>query len=103
MKALSTRMGTGTAAGRAVGMYAPFCGVVIAGCTNLLCMRNDELWHGVMVKDAEGNEHGTRMLTQGGQGGRPAPLALQFHRIPTHFLLNLHGFSRKLPTFGPPD
>ena len=31
------------------------------------------------------------MLTQGGQGGRPAPLALRFHRIRTHFLLNLYG------------
>ena len=28
------------------------------------------------------------MLTQ---GGRPAPLASQLHRIPTHFLLNSHG------------
>jgi hypothetical protein len=28
--------------------------VVIAGCTNLLCMRNDELWHGVMVHAAPG-------------------------------------------------
>jgi hypothetical protein len=31
------------------------------------------------------------LLTQGGQGGRPAPLASRLHRIPTHFLLNLHG------------
>ena len=31
------------------------------------------------------------MLTQGGQGGRPAPLASRLHRIPTHLLLNLHG------------
>jgi hypothetical protein len=32
------------------------------------------------------------MLTaQGGQGGRPAPLASRLHRIPTHFPLNLHG------------
>ena len=30
------------------------------------------------------------MLTQGGQGGRPAPLASRLHTIPTHFLLNLH-------------
>jgi 3-carboxy-cis,cis-muconate cycloisomerase len=30
------------------------------------------------------------MLTQGGQGGRPAPLASRFHRIPTHFPLNIH-------------
>jgi hypothetical protein len=31
-----------------------------------------------------------------GQGGPPAPLASRFHRIPTHFLLNLHGLSWKL-------
>ena len=31
------------------------------------------------------------MLTQGGQGGHPAPLASRLHRIPTHFLLSLHG------------
>ena len=31
------------------------------------------------------------MLTQGGEGGRPAPLASRFHRVPTHFILNLHG------------
>ena len=31
------------------------------------------------------------MLTQGGQGGRPAPSAPRLHRIPAHFLLNLHG------------
>jgi hypothetical protein len=30
----------------------------------------------------------TGMLTQGSQGG---PLALRFIRIPTHFLLHLHG------------
>ena len=45
----------------------------------------------------------SRMLTQGGQGGRPAPFASRLHQISTHFLLNLHVFSRKLPTFGPPD
>ena len=33
----------------------------------------------------------TGMLTQGGQGGRPATLAPRFHSIPTHFSLNLHG------------
>jgi hypothetical protein len=32
------------------------------------------------------------MLTQGGQGGRPAPLASRLHRTPTHFPLNFHGF-----------
>ena len=31
------------------------------------------------------------MLTQGGQGGHPAPLASRLHRIPIHFLLHLHG------------
>jgi hypothetical protein len=38
--------------------------------------------------------HGGRyagMLTQGGQGGHPAPLASRLHTIPTHFLSNLHG------------
>jgi hypothetical protein len=35
------------------------------------------------------NEAG--VLTQGGQGGRPAPLASRLHTIPTHFLPNLHG------------
>ena len=41
------------------------------------------------------------MLTQGGQGGRPAPLASRLRRIPTHSLLNLQGILWKLPTFGP--
>jgi hypothetical protein len=31
------------------------------------------------------------VLTQGGQGRRPAPLAFRLHSIPTHFLLNVHG------------
>ena len=31
------------------------------------------------------------MLTQGGQGGHPPPLASRLYRIPTHFLLSLHG------------
>ena len=31
------------------------------------------------------------MLTQEAHGGRPAPLASRLHRIPTQFLLNLHG------------
>ena len=31
------------------------------------------------------------MLTQGDQGGCPAPLASGLHRIPIHSLLNLHG------------
>jgi hypothetical protein len=42
------------------------------------------------------------MLTQGGQGGRPAPLAPRLYRVPTHFRLNLYGIEWKLPTFGPP-
>jgi hypothetical protein len=33
------------------------------------------------------------MLTQGGQGGRPALLAARFHRIPSCFPLNLHAIS----------
>jgi alpha-galactosidase len=33
----------------------------------------------------------SRDANSGGQGGRPAPLASRFHRIPTHFILNLHG------------
>ena len=35
--------------------------------------------------------HEAGVLTQGGQGGRPAPLASRWQRIPTHFLLSLHG------------
>ena len=31
------------------------------------------------------------LLTQGRQGGHPAPLASRLHRVPTHFLSNLHG------------
>jgi hypothetical protein len=37
------------------------------------------------------NELGAGMLTQGGQGGRPASLDSRLYRIPTHILLNLHG------------
>ena len=37
------------------------------------------------------NKCASGMLTQGGQGGRPAPLTSRLYRIPTHFLLNLHG------------
>jgi hypothetical protein len=33
------------------------------------------------------DEYEAGVLTQGGQGGRPAPLASRLHRIPTHFLL----------------
>jgi hypothetical protein len=40
---------------------------------------------------AGGGLSSSGMLTQGGQGGRPAPLASRLHKIPTHFLLNLHG------------
>ena len=43
------------------------------------------------------------LLTQGGQGRCPAPLASRLHRIPTHFLLNSHGIAWKIPTFAPPD
>jgi hypothetical protein len=42
------------------------------------------------------------MLTQGGGERRPAPSASRLHRIPTYFLLNLHGVWWKLPTAGPP-
>ena len=35
--------------------------------------------------------HAPGMLTQGAQGGRPAPSASRMHRIPTHFPLNFHG------------
>ena len=38
MKLLASKLGPATTVGRVVGMYAPFCGVVLAGCTNLLCM-----------------------------------------------------------------
>jgi hypothetical protein len=41
------------------------------------------------VKLSGGQKPG--LLTQGGQGGRPAPLASRLHRIPTRFLSNLHG------------
>jgi hypothetical protein len=39
-------------------MLAPFFGVVTAGCTNLLCMRNDELRNGVIIRDPAGNDVG---------------------------------------------
>jgi hypothetical protein len=45
---------------------------------------------------------GPGMLTQGGKGGRAAPLASRLHRIPTRVPLSLHGISWELPTFGPP-
>lgn len=51
--ATGKRMGTGPV-GRAVTMFAPFCGVVVAGCTNLLCMRNDEIRKGVIIRDPSG-------------------------------------------------
>jgi hypothetical protein len=41
-------------------------------------------------------------LTQGGPGGRPAPLAARLNRIPAPFRLNLHGIAWKLPTFAHP-
>ena len=37
------------------------------------------------------------MLTQEGWGGLPGPLAARLHRIPTHFILYLHGVAWKLP------
>ena len=38
-----------------------------------------------------GGGRGAGLITQGGQGGHPAPLASRLYRIPTHFLLSLHG------------
>jgi hypothetical protein len=35
--------------------------------------------------------HEPGLLTQRGQGGHAAPLTSRLHRIPAHFLLNLHG------------
>jgi actin beta/gamma 1 len=46
----------------------------------------EKIWHHTFY-----NELCAGLLTQGGQGGHPAPLASRSHRIPTHFLLNLHG------------
>ena len=50
-------------------------------------------------------EHGADQgcKLEGDQGGHPAPLPSRLHtcRIPTHFLLDLHGIEWKLPTFGP--
>ena len=37
---------------------APFCAVVFGGWASLVCMRQDELVQGVMLKDEAGNEHG---------------------------------------------
>jgi hypothetical protein len=45
----------------------------------------------------------TRAANSRGQGGRPAPLACRFHRIPTHVPLNLHTICWKLPTDDPVD
>jgi hypothetical protein len=44
-------------------------------------------------------EYDAGMLTQGGQGGRPAPLASRFHSISIHFPLNLHGIWWKLQLY----
>ena len=33
----------------------------------------------------------SRDANSGGQGGHPAPLTSRLYRIPTHFLLSLHG------------
>ena len=54
-----------------------------------------------------GDEPGAGLLTQGGQGppwpADPAPFACRFHRILTHFPLNLHGIDWKspIPIVGP--
>jgi hypothetical protein len=42
------------------------------------------------------------LRAQGGQGGRPAPLASRFRRISARFPLDLHGIWWKLPIVGPP-
>ena len=36
----------------------PFSAVVFGGCASLVCMRQDELAQGVLVRDESGNEHG---------------------------------------------
>ena len=49
-------------------------------------------WHGGATMPWQGQQgFKPGMLTQGGQGGRPAPLTSRLYRSPTHFLLNLHG------------
>jgi hypothetical protein len=45
----------------------------------------DAILFQVSIRDANSGGGG------GGQGGHAAPLASRLHRIPTHFLLNLHG------------
>jgi hypothetical protein len=42
------------------------------------------------------------MLTQGGQGGHPVPLAWRYHGTLTRFLLHLHEIEWKSLTDGPP-
>ena len=46
------------------------------------------LWAGSRVENY--TVYNAWMLTQGGEGGRPAPLASRLHSNPTHFPLNLH-------------
>ena len=43
------------------------------------------------------------MLTQGRQGGYPAPLASRLHRIPTRFRLNCVGSNGSYLPLAPPD
>ena len=46
-----------------------------------------------LIQDEIPADHkGPELLTQWGLGGRPAPLASLFHRIPTRFPLNLRAF-----------
>ena len=85
---------------RATGAQRPFSGGVWRGAVEDLDKPgvDDEL-PPVQLRYDDACQPG--MLTQGGQGGRPAPLALRLHRIPTHLRLNWHGIAWKLPTFAP--
>jgi hypothetical protein len=81
-RTLGTRMArSGSGVGLAVKMFAPFMGVVTAGCTNLLCMRNDELWRGVPIRDPAGNEVGLSRRA-GGEGLAMCCAARLFWNIP---------------------
>jgi hypothetical protein len=64
---------------------------VTAGATAKYCFET------VVVRDANSGGSGWPSWPR-----RAAPLASRLHRIPTHFLLNLHGIQWKLPTFSPP-
>ena len=46
---------------------------------------------GELIERVSGERLVPGMLTQGGQGGRPAPLASRFLWVPTHFPLDLYG------------